>query len=189
MGRANLAERTRRVRLLLDSLDEVYESEPTGDLSTIHGAGDDSYVLCVDCSRYSNLGRKVCPVCDGHGYRPARAGDRGGDAYTLLTDRLYGREPESPPRLMTPDERERDLERLRAMALARQGVVAASDMLWWEKRISSLERQGSYRELRRVLQLLGPKGRAAVRRREPGALAVVASIMRGRIRVPKWMLG
>ncbi len=181
-----LQNRITRVTLLLDSLDEAY-IEPSGDQSTIHGAGDDTWVRCTDC----HWNRRPCPSCRGTGWRHKQGKEQGIDLYVSEWDVKMGKGSgeKEPTRMMTAPERDRDIERLERMAAIRAGTVHATDKEWYE-RADALERHGSYKELRRVLDTvytIRPEWMRLVRKRDASILRLIARSMRGRIRVPKWL--
>lgn len=191
-GSESLEERERKVRLLLLTLNEPYPGPQGLRLASLPGPAPSRNVPCDYCRRRGRVkqrtGTRLCPVCDGRGWRGKRSHEPAWDEYVELpvADAVLLPTMSIPP---TADP------------------VKAGQSYGWERQVSSYRRHGSYRELERALSLLRgqwPAGYATIRAiylrdvtvalrgvdrgREQRAVTLLAAEMRGRIRVPPWVM-
>lgn len=213
-----LEQRMRQVRALLDSRYDYLPSVHVTDLGDTPGPAKSKRAPCDHCDRTGVLAirpkpawplasTRLCPVCDGHGWRRRRVDDEEWDEYTEspLSDVQLGAAGlpslgESIQRLTS------SIDRIQADLDARAGEFDKSEQYGWEKVRRSYYRNGSYAELDRVLIVMGresPHLRSALLLAVAHALprdddhqaviveigtAYVARKMRGPIRVPNWIM-
>jgi hypothetical protein len=144
-----LAERIRRVRILLATLDEPYP-QPRIAVEPDSGPAASKRVPCTACER------RGCIVCDQTGWRRRRAGEEEWDEYVdapiseaikpIGISGVYNRE-ESIRRLG------QEIAKLEADAAAREGRYD-HERYGWEKQLAARDRHGSYAELGRALERL-----------------------------------
>jgi len=155
-------------------------------------------------------GSRICPVCDGYGWRPRRGPTHlpSHPDYEQPWDE-YVEAPvadaEQHPHAMDEHVRERLIEQLDRDRQAREGDIS-TERYSWERERQTYDRKGSYPELRRSLDRLfrfWPMGYLQVRRTYLRGLGVeltpsdrlileaaeewIAREMRGPIRVPPWL--
>lgn len=194
------------VAQLYASLDDPYPGPSKAQQVTQGGQSPSNRVPCGTCNKTGKIKRtypwtippdgqvgampptRVCPMCDGYGWRKRKPKDPYYDEYT--GERISsGGEKQSRPRTMTLEEIDHELDKLRQDKLRRHGILT-HEMYAWERRIKEREKHGSYTELLRVLRLMREKHPVLykkLREDDPSALEWVATRMRGRIRVPKWV--
>jgi hypothetical protein len=153
---------------------------------------------------------RICPLCDGLGWRPRRGpSNPSHPRYEEPYDEYTGepiKESASPNPEPTPLRMlDRQLETLARLAALRAGETS-SERYGWERERIVYDRKGSYQELRRALKKLEkvwPAGYAEIRRRYflgvdvllgplertylEAAEEWIARDMRGPIRVPPWL--
>lgn len=95
--------------------------------------------------------RRLCPLCEGSGWRKRRPGDEEWDEY--LERPLRGpRKPQEPFRLADDIRRlSAEIERLEANEAAREGSYE-HERYGWEAEKRRMNRLGSYRDLERLLR-------------------------------------
>ena len=188
---SDLADRVRRVRLLLETLNDPYPT-PRSALRSDSGPAASRYVPCETCRRTGWVRRRkttvLCLACDGHGWRRRQHDEQAWDAYIgLPVTEAAGLPVEPPPtQLLDP--------------------ATSESTFAWERLRASYDRRGSYRELRAQLDRLAhaqPRRHRLVRtvlveqldRRLTRTdqleleLGVVTIALRMRtVRVPPWLL-
>lgn len=184
----DLADRVQRVRLLLDTLNDPYPT-PRSALEPDSGPAASRYVPCETCRRQGWLRRRkrefLCLACDGRGWRRRAHDDEPWDAYLELKLLDAADLPREPGRASLPVEGEPPFA--------------------WERLQRAYDRHGSYKELRRQLEVLArthPERHRLVRavlvdheprRLDAGnalqlELGVVSLALRMRsVRVPMWL--
>ncbi len=143
-----LEEKVRRVKLLLRGLDDYVPSPPTQRLASSPGRSASRRVPCGFCLRTGSVDGRSCPVCDGFGWRPRRAGDDGWDEYTET--KIVPEGKGSMPSYVMDAE----IARLQAEEKTRAGEID-HESYGWERARARQERLGSFREVRRLLERLG----------------------------------
>lgn len=159
-----MIQRVERVRVLLDTLDDYLPGPSTVHLASPSGIAEGKRVPCDHCRRTGKVtydvkvaGKPVilpCAACDGTGWRRRRAGDEAWDEY--VEEKLPQHAEDPLPvavkalRNWTTQELEAGIARGRQMELQRAGIHY-SEKFAWEARREQQEREGSYRELRRLL--------------------------------------
>lgn len=142
---ASLAERTQRVRLLLETLNDPYPT-PRGALRSDAGPAPSKYVPCQTCRRTGWVKQRrryvLCLLCDGRGWKRRTAGDIPWDAYLEMPLA----EAADLPREATPVSLRRVDEEV-AEAEGRYERLSYA----WERLQAAYERHGSYAEIRRQL--------------------------------------
>lgn len=207
--------RTEQVRTLLRSRYDYLPSPPiaTGLISRDAGLGPAAgkRVPCDLCLRSGYVirrgqGRRLCPLCEGSGWRKRRAGDEEWDEY--LERPLRGSQRAREPFRLADDIRRlsAQIERLEADEDARNGSYGR-ERYGWEVERRRLERSGSYRELERLLSrlmLAWPSGYWVLHvvywrglpltlsprhaQLEVDAVGWIEERMPAEIRVPPWLL-
>jgi hypothetical protein len=185
----DLADRVRRTRILLETLNDPL-SQPRPGFRSDPGPAASRYVPCETCKRSGWVRRKrglalLCLACDGRGWRRRQAGEAEWDAYLGL--------PVSEAVQLPVEAAHRPRER-------EPGEESAYG---WERLRASYERRGSYKELRLRLAQLEPRRRhlvvVVVVDGEPRQLSeqdrlqielgVIQIALRMRsLRVPPWLL-
>jgi hypothetical protein len=197
---SSLAERTQRVRILLETMNDPYPT-PRGALRSDAGPAPSKYVPCQTCRRSGWVKQRrryvLCLICDGRGWKRRQKTDQAWDAYLEMP--LV--EAADLPREATPVSLRQVADEV-AEAEGRYERLSYG----WERLQKAYERQGSYREVRRHLAWLSeaqPRRYRLVRSvlvdHEPRILepaltveldlGVVAITLRMRsIRVPPWLI-
>jgi hypothetical protein len=185
----NLVERTQRVRLLIETLEDPYPTARSA-LRSDSGPAASRYVPCETCRRSGWVRRRrglslLCLLCDGTGWKRRERGDVEWDAYVGLPVQEAVQLPVEPAvRPSRPDD----------------------DGYGWERLREAYDRSGSYREVRLRLQELGQRRprryhliRMVLVERQPyelrpadrldidlGVLGV--ALRMSHVRVPPWLL-
>jgi hypothetical protein len=178
--------RARRVAALYEHLDEALP-----DISRVEGT-DAGFVPsrlrpCGACVYGRRQGR-LCAWCEGTGWRQRvpEDDDRVWDPYDVERRPVSG-EDRKTSRTMTSAELDGELERLAADAATREGRID-HERYGWEKRRRVLETHGDFRRLRAVLDMLRQRDHAAYAAMPaPWACEIVAQLMPGKIRLPRWL--
>lgn len=210
--------RIQGVRFLLSTVNDYLPDPVTStgliSRSSLPGPAPGKRVPCGYCRRAGRVrtrqGTRFCPVCDGYGWRTRRGPSKPEHPLYEQPWDEYTAEPvvETGARkapAMTERQREHELERLAHARALREGDDS-SERFGWERERIAYDRQGSYRELRRVLFRL--QGRWSYGHRLTSKVYFrgvdtvlsstdlillaaaeewVAREMRGRIRVPPWV--
>lgn len=182
------------VRILLRTLNDIYPSPRSASPETISGPAPGHTVPCSDCLRSgrvfnSETGWKLCPVCDGRGWRRRHRGEPAFDEYTGETVLEAKRNPNPIVGDVAP-------------ALGLDAVEVGPYA--WERARAARDKSCSYPELERALsklQIEAPNARhlitmiyfsgldvrltPVVRLAEGEVVAWLAREMRGRIRIPR----
>lgn len=149
-------ERIRRVRALLETRFDYLPGERSSMPETSSGPAEESkYVPCEACRgrgrvTYRRTGRKldrICLACDGTGQRRRRKDDPAYDSYV-------GRVRPGRPRVMTANEYDDQISRLRELEDLRAGRPQPNERYGWERARVSRDAAGSYRELDRAVHEL-----------------------------------
>lgn len=187
---SDLIERTARVRLLLETINDPYPT-PRSRLAPDSGPAPSRYVPCETCRRdgwvRARGGWILCLVCDGRGWK-RRDGEPAWDAYLELPLVEAADLPrESPGHKPLPPE-------------------VYEKMHTWERLVQTYDRHGSYAAVRRELDRLAyrrPRSHrlivAVLVEHEPRVLAPVSQLALdlgvlditlavGKVRVPPWLI-
>lgn len=220
-----LAERERRVKVLLETMDDYVPDPATGTGilqrdSGFEGVAPGRRVPCDVCNRTGRVvggedllkvpgldPTRPCPGCSGTRWRRWRKGEEAWDEYTNAPVRTDAKE--KPKREFRLDEDLRALDgqirKLERDAALREGRFD-HERYGWEIERDRMERQASYRELRRVLGELGKRSKHLTRcvmaiygpqrikrdalprfvRLADLGVEFIAREMRGEIRIPEW---
>lgn len=204
-------QRVQLVQVLLVSFFDYLPDPPTStgliSRSALPGPAPGKRVPCGYCRRNGRVrlrrGSRICPVCEGAGWRIRRKLNPSHPEYEQAYDEYTGEPVEADetqhPHAMTRSQLDRALERLESWE---QG-----ERFGWERERKLYERQGSYLQLGIALDRLQdrwPPGHQAIRRHywrgiliEPSettqrltgiAEEWLAREMRGEIRVPIWLV-
>lgn len=164
------------VRVLLRTLNDIYPGPEAPKRPDLAGPAPSSRVPCDFCKRTGRVlrdgpvdargsGARIgpCPVCDGAGWRKRRKGDPEWDE---MTGQLVATlETKQKPVPMSPSRIDAEIGRLQALQLAREGHVDPEAQESWERARARRDKDGSYREIERALDLMQiewPEGRDAV---------------------------
>lgn len=152
---AVLQDRVERVRVLLETLDDYLPGPTSSRLASQPGLAPAKRVPCEFCHRTGRLHYEgdlvlTCGVCDGTGWRRRRKDDEAWDEYVQAP---IAEEGDRKPRVATTAELEAIIARARAAERSRAGDHSHEREAWEVKR-ERLEREGSYRALRRCLTQL-----------------------------------
>lgn len=195
-----LAERMRRVALLLDSRYDYLPPVRVTDFGDAPGPAPSRRVPCPDCDARGSVwvkepGRaprmRMCQACDGQRWRRRAKGEREYDEYleAPLDEARVG-----VAGVVSVEEEVRRLtgsiERIQAVLDSKAGYVD-HERFGWEKARAVMYRQGSYGELDRAVTVLAsrfPEYKRMLALRHELALALTAREMRGHVRVPAWLM-
>lgn len=194
-----LARRLENVRILLRTLNDIYPGPSTLKQTPQAGVAPGRRVPCRLCNPSSVKPRPTiasCPGCDGDGWRKRRKGDQAWDEYTGLPVATDAEPKKAEP--MSPARLEAELARVHHDLILREGLVDPNEAYGWEKAREVRDREASYRELERaldVMQVEWPTGRSAVTwgyfgigtlSRDVDELVVgwISDRMPGKIRIP-----
>lgn len=175
----------RRVSVLVDSRLDYLPGPQLVSPASQSGPAQGKRVPCERCRRTGKvLDRGIrkmipCVLCAGTGWRRRRAGDESWDEYTGARLATNGE-----TRSMTLREIEHELDRLDRCERERQGRTAHL-RYQFERARAARDREGSYRELERVLELRRHEQPFLVVATAPGILWVAVR-MRGTVHVPEW---
>jgi len=206
-----IEERVQLVRVLLTSFFDYLPAPVTSSglvaRASVSGPAPGKRVPCGYCRRSGRVriknGSRFCPVCSGAGWRARRRLPQSHPEYEPPWDEYVGEPIEEEqvqhPKAMTRYQLDRALERLEE--------YERGERFGWERERQVYERRGSYGELGHALGLLSldwPPGYRQVHRQYFRGLAFepsqtsqllcdvaeewLAREMRGRIRVPVWLL-
>jgi hypothetical protein len=212
-----IEERVQAVQLLLASLLDYLPTPVTSSgliaRSSLPGPAPGKRVPCGHCRRsgriHSIKKSRICPVCEGHGWRARRRLNPSHPLYEQPYDEYTGLPVQADetqhPSAMSDRQLGAALEQLEYAHELRLGHSEGERYGWERERIAH-DRQGSYRELRRSLGLLHrrwPVGYQQVHRVHFRGLSMlwnkidrllldaaeewVAREMRGPVRVPPWL--
>lgn len=166
MASQQIEERVQAVQILLTSVLDYLPTPVTSTgliaRSSLPGPAPGKRVPCGHCRRtgmlvYRNRTQRTCLVCDGTGWR-RRRGSRNPShpEYEQPFDEYTGmpiEEEAQHPAAMSSSTRDLVLDQLDHASELREGRIDG-ERYGWERERASYDRQGSYRELRRVLALL-----------------------------------
>jgi hypothetical protein len=158
--------RLENVRVLLRTLNDIYPGPSTLKQTPQAGVAPGRRVPCRLCNPSSGKPRpklSSCPGCDGDGWRKRRKGDPAWDEYTGLPVATDAEPKKAEP--MSPARLEAELARVQHDLILREGRVDPDEAYSWEKDRERRDRDASYRELERaldVMQIEWPLGRSAV---------------------------
>lgn len=197
-------ERLHNVRLLLETMLDYLPSQYRSALSTTSGPAPSRNVPCETCHGKGKVRQgktiRLCPRCDGEGWRRRRAGEVKYDEYT---GEQVADQDDRPLRTMTIQEINTALASIERDTAEREGRTLAWDELGWLRKRDSMRRHGSYAELEEAIRRSLSNNPRAVRVTlstyvlghslpwEQEDLAIeglmeIAHRMRGEIRVPPW---
>ena len=150
-----------RIRTLLETANDYIRDTDRHELPSQPGPAPDKWAPCPTCGRTGRILTvnrstrqkrwKLCPDCTG-GWRKAKAGDEPADPYVYEYDHDPTRQRNLGPPAETLTSWDRrltaDLERLAATQAEREGRL---DQLPYRDPRDTLDRTGSYRQLRQLL--------------------------------------
>lgn len=166
-----MLERERKVRLLLETMDDYLPGPSTIKSQDLPGPAPSTRRPCDDCKGTGRTTRGLCLVCDGAGRRRATLREQRQDGWDEYVEAPVAEAV--VPQLSAGVDRAAEIRRLDSSIARIQRTLDAKDgkmveeAFPWEAARAAYERAGSYAELRRCLaelRLKAPDVYAAIRR-------------------------